>query len=1000
MAHQYSPAFERVGRGITRHSALVILVWILIAVGTNLAWPQLETVANERSVAPFPSDAPSISAMHEMAEKFNQKGADNVAIVAMTNPGGYNLGARAHYSALVQRLNEGGATTFVQDLLGAADAQSNPTLRKQVLSADGTAWYLLVGVRGDLGSPEAMQSLKSIKNTVARTFDGSTVTARVTGNAATMGDVAVQAISDTRLVGAITFAVITVLLLVIYRSVFTASLPLIVMGMSVVVARGTVAGLSLLGMPISSTSSALMVAIVAGACVNYTVFYISRYHENLRLGLRPDEAIARTSGSMTRVILATAATVAIANLAQVTAKLQALAASGPAVAVAITIGFLVTVTMLPAILHLAAKRGIGFPKAALTEQLWRRIGVYVVRNPVVTLLVALLTLGGLAAFAPSMRFSYDDRAAQPKGTDSSEGYAMLNAHFPSDSMLPQYLIINSPKDLRTPEGLADLEQMAQRVSQLPGVTRIVGITRPDGSKITQATLAWQIGTMGKQLARAKDSAKNYVPQLDRVQQIADLVSQLAQEFDANELSRINSLMTQAFSQAGSATGQLNRYSSLLDRLSKSGPQLDQLAGLAPTLKTTAMTLTSAIALIEPIYSSMKGSRVCTDLPQCVQLRNQLAVLIESKNSGALAALGSVSTAIDAMAQSGTPPSKLISDMKGQLATAQSYIRRIGEFKARYDRANDVLRRVQLLGLSNEDAEQMGDRVREMRRQTEEAMGGLTELAAYLQTVGTSAKSPSASGFYLPDGILSTGDFGSAAALFISPDGKMARYMLQTSVDPYSPRAMELTRLIASTAREATPNTSLAGAEVAVGGLSAILGDLREVFKRDFVEIIVVTLLIILAVMCLLLRSIVAPVYLLATVILTYLAALGAGVLLFQVILGKQLYWAVPAMTFVLVVAVGADYNMLYMSRLREESQKGFRIGVLRSVGYTGSVITSAGMIFAAAMFGMMAGSISMMYQMGFIIGAGILIDTFIVRTLIVPAIATVLGSKSWWPAKS
>ncbi|GAB16546.1 hypothetical protein GOEFS_005_00050 [Gordonia effusa NBRC 100432] len=1000
MAHQYSPAFERVGRGITRHSALVILLWILIAVGTNALWPQLETVANERSVPPFPSDAPSISAMHDMAQKFNQQGADNVAIVAMTNPGGYDIGARAHYTALVDRLKAGGSTSFIQDMLGAADAQSNPALRKQVVSTDGKAWFLLVGLRGDLGSPEAMQSLKSIKNTVSQTFQGSTVQARVTGNAATMGDVAVQAISDTRLVGAITFAVITILLLLIYRSVFTASLPLIVMGMSVAVARGTVAGLSMLGMPISSTSSALMVAIVAGACVNYTVFYISRYHENLRLGQRPDEAIARTSGSMTRVILATAATVAIANLAQVTAKLQALAASGPAVAVAISIGFLVTVTMLPAILHLAAKRKVGFPKAALTESLWRRIGVYVVRNPVVTLLVALLMLGGLCAFAPSMMFSYDDRAAQPKGTESSEGYAMLNAHFPADSMLPQYLIINSNKDLRTPESLADLDQMAQRVSQLPGITRIVGITRPDGSKITQATLAWQIGTMGKQLARAGDTAKNYVPQLDRVQQIADLVSQLAKEFDANELTQINSLITQAFSQAGSASGQLSQYSVLLNQLAKSGPQLDQLAGLAPTVRTTAATLTSAISLIEPIYSTMKASQSCTDLTQCVDLRKQLAVLIDSKNSGALAALGSVSATIDTMAQSGTPPSKMISTMKDQLTAAQSYIRRIGEFKARYDRANDVLRRVQLLGISNDDAEKMGDRVREMRRQTEEAMGGLTELAAYLQTVGTAAKSPSASGFYLPSRMLSTGDFSSAASLFISPDGKMARYMIQTSVDPYSPQAMELTRLVASTARDATPNTSLAGSKVAVGGLPAILGDLRDVFKRDFIEIIIVTLLIILAVMCLLLRSIVAPIYLLATVILTYLAALGTGVLVFQVILGKEIYWAVPAMTFVLVVAVGADYNMLYMSRLREESQKGFRIGVLRAVGHTGSVITSAGMIFAAAMFGMMAGSISMMYQMGFVIGAGILIDTFIVRTLIVPAIATVLGPKSWWPAKS
>ncbi len=103
------------------------------------------------------------------------------------------------------------------------------------------------------------------------------------------------------------------------------------------------------------------------------------------------------------------------------------------------------------------------------------------------------------------------------------------------------------------------------------------------------------------------------------------------------------------------------------------------------------------------------------------------------------------------------------------------------------------------------------------------------------------------------------------------------------------------------------------------------------------------------------------------------------------------------MAFILLVAVGADYNMLVVSRLREESTHNMRVGILRTVVGTGSVITSAGIIFAASMFGLMIGSVDMMIQAGFIIGCGILLDTFIVRTLIVPAIATLLRERSWWP---
>ena len=135
-------------------------------------------------------------------------------------------------------------------------------------------------------------------------------------------------------------------------------------------------------------------------------------------------------------------------------------------------------------------------------------------------------------------------------------------------------------------------------------------------------------------------------------------------------------------------------------------------------------------------------------------------------------------------------------------------------------------------------------------------------------------------------------------------------------------------------------------------------------------------------------------------LLTYIASLGIGVLVFQVLLGQQLDWAVPAMTFVLIVAVGADYNMLFISRLREESARGMRLGIIRTVRQTGSVITSAGLVFAASLLGMMVGSVNQMVQMGFIIGVGILLDTFIVRTLMVPTLAQAFGKLSWWPSKA
>jgi hypothetical protein len=147
----------------------------------------------------------------------------------------------------------------------------------------------------------------------------------------------------------------------------------------------------------------------------------------------------------------------------------------------------------------------------------------------------------------------------------------------------------------------------------------------------------------------------------------------------------------------------------------------------------------------------------------------------------------------------------------------------------------------------------------------------------------------------------------------------------------------------------------------------------------------------------LLRAIVAPLHLIVSVVISYLSALGVGVIAFQFIGGQQLSWSVSGMAFIVLVAVGADYNMLLISRVRDESPHSVTEGVIKTVATTGGVITSAGLIFAASMFGLLFGSIASMTQAGFIIGVGLLIDTFLVRTVTVPALAVLIGRANWWP---
>ena len=284
-------------------------------------------------------------------------------------------------------------------------------------------------------------------------------------------------------------------------------------------------------------------------------------------------------------------------------------------------------------------------------------------------------------------------------------------------------------------------------------------------------------------------------------------------------------------------------------------------------------------------------------------------------------------------------------------------------------------------------------------QTRNLGAGLDQASSFLLAMKREAADPPMSGFYIPPQVLTMDEFKKAAALFVSEDGHSARYLIQTALNPFSIAAMDQTKVIVDTANASRPNTQLAGAEISMVGYSSINANIRDFYDADFVYILLMTLVVVFLILFVLLRSLVAPLYLVLSVILSYGAALGIGVVLFQFILGQELSWGVPGIAFMVLVAVGADYNLLLISRIRDEAKYGVRSAVIRTVGATGGVITSAGLIFAASMMALTVSSVLTAAQIGFVIGVGLLLDTFLVRTLTVPAAAVLIGDANWWPSK-
>ena len=244
----------------------------------------------------------------------------------------------------------------------------------------------------------------------------------------------------------------------------------------------------------------------------------------------------------------------------------------------------------------------------------------------------------------------------------------------------------------------------------------------------------------------------------------------------------------------------------------------------------------------------------------------------------------------------------------------------------------------------------------------------------------------------------TGAVSTVRPGIVARDGQAQVLDVVLASDPYGDTAEASIPGLRKVASEAA---TAAGGSALVGGPTAEAYDTDRTVRGDARLIVPLTLLLILLILIALLRALVAPLYLIATVILSYFATLGLSYVLFLHVFGSPgVDPSYATFLFLFAVALGVDYNIFLVSRVREEAESApMRPAVLRALETTGGVITSAGLILAGTFLVLMTLPLEALFQLGFGVALGVLIDTFIVRTLLVPALAVWFGDRSWWPGR-
>ncbi|HCA52082.1 MAG TPA: MMPL family RND transporter [Mycobacterium sp.] len=980
---------RRLASFVVRWPFAVIACWIAMAIALPLALPNLDEMASKHPLAMLPADAPSNIAARQMTKAFEEPGGDNLALVVLTDERGLDSEDEATYRKLVAALRDDPDVVMLQDFIAA------PALRSFVTSDDGKSWVLPVGLSDALGTPRSFAAFNRVAETVRQNTAGSPLEVNLAGPAATVADLTVAGELDRRPIEIAIGVLVLLVLLVVYRNPVTMVLPLIGIGMSVLIAQSLVAGVSeLTGLPVSNQAIILLSAMIAGAGTDYAVFLISRYHDYIRRGANTEDAVRQALISVGKVITASAATIGLTFLGISFARMGVFSTVGVSTAIGVAVAFLAALTLLPAIIVVAGPRGWIEPRRDLTSRMWRRSGIRIVRRPRTHLLASVLVLVLLAGCASLARYNYDDRKALSPGEPSSIGYAALQRHFDLNQSIPSYLLIRSPRDLRTPQALADLEQIAERITQLPDIAMVTGMTRPLGVVPDEFRATYQAGLVGDRLS---NGAMMIAENMDDLNQLAEGADALA--------TGLTDVRVQVNQIASSLQGMVDAFTAL--RGQYGGEKLVRNVEIAAKLVTAINALGNSMGVsftaardmfgwVGPVLLALQGNVVCDLNPSCSETRGNFQRLVDARNAGSIDQINdlakqleslqdrqSIGAALNQMSVAFADLTKVMQSMgvngPGDAETALVDVRREA------DRSASGSREVAA------GVDQVVEQITLLRT-------GLDQASAFLLSMKHNATGPAMAGFSIPPEVLELADFKAAAKTFISPDGHSVRYLVLTKLDPFSAAAMDQVNAIIDTARGAQPNTALADATISMGGYPAALRDTRDYYQKDIRLIVIVTVIVVLLTLMLLLRAVVAPLYLVGSVVISYFAALGIGVLTFQYLFGRELHWTVPPLAFVVLVAVGADYNLLFASRLRDESPHGTRYGIIRTLASTGGVITAAGLIFAASMWGLLFSSIGTVVQGGFVIGAGILLDTFLVRTVTVPAMATLLGRANWWPS--
>ncbi|WP_257348971.1 MMPL family transporter [Pseudalkalibacillus decolorationis] len=1036
-------------KAIIKGKWFVIIAWVAIVIGLFVAAPNMADLVREKGQVDVPNEYSSALASEIMEDVQEQEGNKDVTQVALVFHNDKKLTDTEIKEAekAIRTLEENKEKLGITEILTHFNEKN---LKEQLVSDDGKA--ILASISLSWNDRED----KEVSEALYQTIKDADVEHYYTSDWMINADLTKSSQEGLKKTEGITVVFILVVLLLVFRSVVAPIIPLLTVGFTYLASQSIVAMLvDQFDFPISNYTQIFLVAVLFGIGTDYCILLLSRFKEELSQKETLIEAIVETYRNAGRTVFFSGIAVMIGFAAIGFSQFQ-LYQSAVAVAIGVAMLLIALFTIVPFFMAILGRK-IFWPSKNNAghgdSKLWSIAGKFSLARPFLALLVvAAICVPFLATYDGKLSFnSLEEISGEVPSIEAFD--AIADSFGPGESM-PTQIVLKNDERMDSAEYIELAEEISQELEKVSLVDSVRSVTRPTGEPIKEFFVANQAENLeeglgegkqglneisdglhqaGDELAQSEPKLNGAVDGIDGLISGTDEIQSGLTEIQSN-LAKIEDGIRQG--SAGSAKVQkgledakagaeelLAGYKQLLSGYEKAGATLNTLNSEYKKVENGLTALSGAFGQLQGDFASLEENHEgLQEDPQYKKIKGTVSAL--EKQSTALSEglnklNGGLSKVTEGIGKANTNFDKALAGQQDLVTGLEKLIQGIEKQQAGLEKLADgqgqivdsMPKLTSGVAEINNGQEQLLNGFSQLGGQLNQLTGGLNQSANGLDQVSEGlgsaqnylsglSDSNDMDGFYLPKEVLESKEFDQAIDAYMSENRKVMTMDVIFEASPYSNQVMAQVDNIKEAVERVTKDTKLENAEVAIGGITSTNEDLKTMSNQDYSRTVVLMLVGISIILIFLFRSIIMPIYIIGSLILTYFTAMSMNEFLFVNILGYTgISWAVPFFAFVILVALGVDYSIFLMDRFNEYKDLSVADAMLMAMKRMGTVIISAVVILGGTFAAMMPSGMLSLLQIASCILTGLLLYAFIILPLFIPVMVKNFGQANWWPFK-